>query len=105
LEYKRLDKTQLRKTDLAGALTLLNEAASALARFPQLQDFHKQDAAAKKQIAQLNNRIRAYETEVLKLRSELEQAEHFARLYWSNFKNAEAELTELKSAISEHLTP
>ncbi len=99
-EHPQPDTMASKEIDLAADLALVHEAAIAFACFSQLENLN----APTQLVAQLNSRIRAYETELLRAQSEIEEVERAAQSYWSSFKAAEAELQQLRLAISNRLT-
>ena len=91
------EPSRIRQIDLSVSFNLLNQA---IKRASDSKPKTGQVLVDTRLIEDLWNRIIAYESEKLQLRSDLEYAQHCAHSYWDRCKSAEAELDQLKGGAS-----
>ncbi|MGB8278864.1 MAG: hypothetical protein WCF20_13160 [Methylovirgula sp.] len=84
---------RLRQIDLNLSFNLLSQA---IKHFSDLKPKTGQVLVDTRLLEQLRDRIIAYESERLQLRSDLEYAQHCAHSYWDRCKSIEDELDQLK---------
>ncbi len=89
--------------DLPQALRVVSDAAKALDYYKRLDPLRALESA-QRTIDELNQRLHRSTAEQLRLRFDLDQAEHFARTLQNRCEAVTLELEKLRSAISQHLT-
>jgi hypothetical protein len=82
--------------DLSLSLNLLHQA---IKRFADLKPNAGLTLVDPRLIDELRKRILAYESERMRLRSDLEYAQHCAHSYWERCKSVEAELERLRGGF------
>lgn len=92
---------RLQQVDLSLSFNLLHQA---IKRFADLKPNAGLALVDPRLIEELRKRILAYESERLRLRSDLEYAQHCAHSYWERCKSVEAELDQLRGGLLNNST-
>lgn len=90
------ESRRLQPVDLSLSLNLLHQA---IKRFADLKPNAGLTLVDPRLIEELRKRILAYESERMRLRSDLEYAQHCAHSYWERCKSVEAELDQLRGSL------
>lgn len=90
------ESRRVQQVDLSLSLNLLHQA---IKRFADIKPNAGLTLVDPRLIEELRKRILAYESERLRLRSDLEYAQHCAHSYWERCKSVEAELDQLRGGL------